>query len=227
MLSCNFENAYLTGFPDATLNEVTLLLLYYLITLLLLYWLLFTSNKLTLNKFSMDLFRDWQCWRTFLKRSFLEFFVEKRFGTLESTMPKTIPSTPGTLTHTPPYTPPFCFKFKRLSRFFFNIFTKNRRIFLTKCRNNRFTDKLGADAGDCHCRQCSTSKWLTLISRVELLFLKILWTRFSKLTKSSCGRHCSETLTSVGGYNFSCCPVSNTIRDSIQCTKYASLFSYN
>ena len=37
----------------------------------------------------------------------------------------------------------------------------------------------------------------------------------------------SETLTSVGGYNFSCCPVFNTIRDSVQCTKCASLFSYN
>ena len=46
-------------------------------------------------------------------------------------------------------------------------------------------------------------------------------------TESSCGRHCSKTLTSVGGYNFSCCPVFNTIRDSVQCAKCAILFSYD
>ena len=32
----------------------------------------------------------------------------------------------------------------------------------------------GADAGGCHCCQCSTPKWLTLISRVEVSFLKML-----------------------------------------------------
>ena len=85
----------------------------------------------------------------------------------------------------------------------------------------------GADAGGCHCYQRSTPKWLTLISRVEFSFLKMLWKRFSNLSESSCGRHCSKALTSVGGYNFSCCPVFNTIRNSVQCTKYASLFSYN
>ena len=46
-----------------------------------------------------------------------------------------------------------------------------------------------------------------------------------KLDQSSYG--CSETLTSVGGYNFSCCPVFSTVRDSVQCTERASLFSYN
>ena len=56
----------------------------------------------------------------------------------------------------------------------------------------------GADAGSCHCCHCSTQKWLTLISRVDFSFLEMLRTRFSNLTKSNCGRHCSETLTSVG-----------------------------
>ena len=32
----------------------------------------------------------------------------------------------------------------------------------------------GADAGGCHCCQCSTPKWLTLISRFEFSFLKNL-----------------------------------------------------
>ena len=36
----------------------------------------------------------------------------------------------------------------------------------------------------------------------------------------------SERLISVGGYNFSC-PVFNTVRDSVQCTKCARLFFYN
>ena len=75
----------------------------------------------------------------------------------------------------------------------------------------------GMDVGGCHCCQCSTPKWLTLIFRVEFSFLKMLRIRFSNLTKSSYGRHCSETLTSVGGYNFSCCPVFSTIRDSVLC----------
>ena len=53
------------------------------------------------------------------------------------------------------------------------------------------------DAEGCHCCQCSTPKRLTLISRVETSFLKMLWTIFSNLTKGSCGQHCSKTLTSV------------------------------
>ena len=32
----------------------------------------------------------------------------------------------------------------------------------------------GKDAGGCHCCHCSTPKWFTLISRVELSFLKML-----------------------------------------------------
>ena len=32
----------------------------------------------------------------------------------------------------------------------------------------------GADAGGCHCCQCSTPKWLTLISKVEVSFRKML-----------------------------------------------------
>ena len=58
--------------------------------------------------------------------------------------------------------------------------------------------KSGVDAGGCHCCQCSTPKWLTLISRVEFSVLKILWTRFSNLTESSCGRHCSERDADIG-----------------------------
>ena len=64
--------------------------------------------------------------------------------------------------------------------------------------NCKRTKKPVADAGGCHCCQCSTPKWLTLIFRVEFSFLKMLRIRFSNLTKSSYGRHCSETLTSVG-----------------------------
>ena len=56
----------------------------------------------------------------------------------------------------------------------------------------------GADAGDFQCCQCNTLKWFTLISKVEFSFVRMLWTRFSNLTGRSCGRHCSETLTSVG-----------------------------
>ena len=83
------------------------------------------------------------------------------------------------------------------------------------------------DAGGWQCCQCSTPKWLTLISMVEFSFLKMLWTRLSNLNKSSSGWHCSETLKSFGGYNFSCYPVFNTIRYSVQCTKCASLFFCN
>ena len=32
----------------------------------------------------------------------------------------------------------------------------------------------GVDAGGCHCCQCSTPKWLTLIFRAEFSFLKML-----------------------------------------------------
>ena len=76
----------------------------------------------------------------------------------------------------------------------------------------------GMDVGGCHCCQCSTPKWLTLIFRVEfseLRFLKMLRTRFWNLTKSNYGRHWSET--SVGGCSFSCCLLFSTIRDSVQC----------
>ena len=52
---------------------------------------------------------------------------------------------------------------------------------------------VGADAGGCHCCQCSTPKWLTLVSRVEFSFLKKPWTRFSNLTKSRCRRHCTAS----------------------------------
>ena len=50
------------------------------------------------------------------------------------------------------------------------------------------------DAGGWQCCQCSTPKWLTLISMVEFSFLKMLWTRLSNLTTSSSGWHCSVTL---------------------------------
>ena len=85
----------------------------------------------------------------------------------------------------------------------------------------------GPDAGACHCCQCSTLKWLTLISKVEFSFIKMLWARFSNLPERSCKRHCSETLTSVGGCNFSCCSIFNTTHDFVLCTKFASLFSNN
>ena len=81
-----------------------------------------------------------------------------------------------------------------------------------------FESLQGRMQGGCHCCQCSTPKWLTLISNVEFSFLKMLRTRLSNLTKMS------ETLTSLKGNNFSCCPVFSTIRDSVQCTKCASLF---
>ena len=90
-----------------------------------------------------------------------------------------------------------------------------------QCSSWRYTR---GGSGGCHCCQYSSTKWLTIIFRVEFSFLKMLRTRFSNLSKSSYGRHCSETLTSVGGYSFSCCPVFSTIRDSVQCTKCASLF---
>ena len=75
----------------------------------------------------------------------------------------------------------------------------------------------GMDAGGCYCCQCSTLKLLKLISRVAFSFLKMLRTRLSNLTKSSYDRHCSETLTSVEGCNFSCRPIFSTIYDSVQC----------
>ena len=56
----------------------------------------------------------------------------------------------------------------------------------------------GADIGGWNCWQCSTPKWLTLISRVDISFLKILWTRFPNLTKSRCGWHCSERDADIG-----------------------------
>ena len=41
----------------------------------------------------------------------------------------------------------------------------------------------GENAGGCLCYQCSTPKWLTLISKVEFSFVEMLWTRFSNLTR--------------------------------------------
>ena len=55
-------------------------------------------------------------------------------------------------------------------------------------------------------------------------FLKMLGTRLSNLTETIVRWHCNAMLTSVGQYNFSCCPVFSTIPDSMQ---YCSLFSYN
>ena len=43
-----------------------------------------------------------------------------------------------------------------------------------------------------------TQKWVTLISRVEFSFLKILWRRFPNLTESGCERHCSEWDADIG-----------------------------
>ena len=87
--------------------------------------------------------------------------------------------------------------------------------------------KSGADARGCQCYQRSTTKKLTLTFIFHISFVKMMWTRFWNFAESSCGWHCSGTLTLVGGYNFSCCSVFNTICDSVQCAKLASLFSYN
>ena len=86
--------------------------------------------------------------------------------------------------------------------------------------------KAQADAEGFHCCKCSALKWLTLISRVEFLFLKMLWTGFLKLNESSFLWHCRGKLTSAGGHSFSCCPVFSTICDSAQRKKCASLFYY-
>ena len=97
-----------------------------------------------------------------------------------------------------------------------NVFHKTRAK--EDWNNCKRTKKPVADAGGCHCCQCSTPKWLTLIFRVEfseLRFLKMLRTRFWNLTKSNYGRHWSET--SVNGCSFSCCLLFSTIRDSVQC----------
>ena len=45
---------------------------------------------------------------------------------------------------------------------------------LTRRAKETFQMISGADAGGCHYCQCSTPKWLTLISRVDFSFLKIL-----------------------------------------------------
>ena len=82
----------------------------------------------------------------------------------------------------------------------------------------------GADAGGCHCWQCSIPKWLTLIFRAEVSFFKMLWTRFSNLTGRSCGRNYSKTLTSVEGYNFSCCLVLTQF--TIPCNVLSLLASF-
>ena len=105
-----------------------------------------------------------------------------------------------------------------------NVFHKTRAK--EDWNNCKRTKKPVADAGGCHCCQCSTPKWLTLIFRVEFSFLKMLRIRFSNLTKSSYGRHCSETLTSVGGYNFSCCPVFSIAQFAIPCNIPSVLASF-
>ena len=81
------------------------------------------------------------------------------------------------------------------------------------------------NAGDCHCCQCSTSKRLTLIPRVEFSFLKMLWIRFSNLSESSWGRHCGEMLPYARGTFFRIVPF--LIQFAIPCnvlTKRISLF---
>ena len=114
------------------------------------------------------------------------------------------------------------FLHRHVIAFFGTGFLREVRIF-----RYLYNNSTKSVAGDWQCCQCTTPKWLTLISIVEFSFLKMLWTRLSNLTKSSSGWHCSEALKSFGGYNFSCYPVFNTIRDSVQCTKCASLFFYN
>ena len=83
----------------------------------------------------------------------------------------------------------------------------------------------GQDAGGCHCCQCSTPKRLTLISKVELSFLKMLWIRFSNLSESSWGRHSGEMLPYAGGTFFRIVPF--LIQFAIPCnvlTEHISLF---
>ena len=83
----------------------------------------------------------------------------------------------------------------------------------------------GADARGCHCCQCSTSKRLTLVSRVEFSFLKMLWIRFLNLSENSWGRHCGEMLSYAGGTFFRIVPF--LIQFTILCnvlTKRISLF---
>ena len=55
-----------------------------------------------------------------------------------------------------------------LAFFFWKVctFSSVERFRCWKPRNS------GADAGGCHCCQCSTPKWLALISRFEFSFLK-------------------------------------------------------
>ena len=70
-----------------------------------------------------------------------------------------------------------------------------------------------SDAGAYHCCQRSNPKLLAFISRVAFLLLKMLWIRFSNLSKSSWGRHCCETWSLIGGDIFLSFLVFNTIRD--------------
>ena len=90
--------------------------------------------------------------------------------------------------------------------------------------NSNLTSKAGADAGGCHCCQCSTPKRFTLISRVEFSFLKMLWIRFSNLSESSWGQHCGEMLPYAGGTFFRIVPFLVQLIPCNVLTKRSSLF---
>ena len=86
---------------------------------------------------------------------------------------------------------------------YYNNWNRSRSLVTKQVTEKRVTCYIlrlfaGADAEGCHCCQCSTPKWLTLISRVQFSFLKKLWTRFSNLTKIRCGRHCSKQDAYIG-----------------------------
>ena len=106
--------------------------------------------------------------------------------------------------------------------------SKLYQLILCLQKNNINLLNLGsseADAVGCHCCQCSTPKRLTLISRVEFSFLKMLWIRFSNLSESSWGRNCGEMLPYAGGTFFRIVPF--LIQFAIPCnvlTKRISLF---
>ena len=52
------------------------------------------------------------------------------------------------------------------------VVDKDRILWLTE---KHIEERLArVDAGGCHCCQCSTTKWLTLISKVEFSSLKML-----------------------------------------------------
>ena len=82
----------------------------------------------------------------------------------------------------------------------------------------------GVDVWDCHCCQCSTPKRLTSISRVEFLYLEMLWIRFSNLSESSWGWHSGETLSVIGGTFFRIVPF--LIQFQIPCNVVSILASF-